>query len=139
MHAPDTKRRMTLPEFAKEAEGVVKIYPATKTAPEMHALRGLDLKIPRGSIFGLLGALKGLRGTTFDPFGRAEVRRVERALIGEYRQQIETALVRLTPITHDTAVALAGLPDEIRGYEQIKLDSVARFREKAKQLTAQLN
>ena len=55
MHAPDTKRRMDLPEFAIEAEGVVKIYPATKTAPEMHALRGLDLRIPRGSIFGLLG------------------------------------------------------------------------------------
>lgn len=46
---------MTLPEFAIEAEDVVKIYPATKTAPEMHALRGLNLKIPRGSIFGLLG------------------------------------------------------------------------------------
>ena len=46
---------MDLPEFAIEAEGVVKIYPATKTAPQMHALRGLDLKIPRGSIFGLLG------------------------------------------------------------------------------------
>jgi ABC-2 type transport system ATP-binding protein len=46
---------MTLPEFAIEAEGVVKIYPATKTSPEMHALRGIDLKIPRGSIFGLLG------------------------------------------------------------------------------------
>ncbi|KRB41630.1 ABC transporter ATP-binding protein [Phenylobacterium sp. Root700] len=46
---------MILPEFAIEAQGVVKIYPATKTAPEMHALRGLDLKIPRGSIFGLLG------------------------------------------------------------------------------------
>ncbi len=46
---------MTLPDYAIEAEGLVKIYPATKTTPEMHALRGLDLKIPRGSIFGLLG------------------------------------------------------------------------------------
>jgi len=46
---------MTLPEFAIEAEGLTKIYPATKTTPEMHALRGLNLKIPRGSIFGLLG------------------------------------------------------------------------------------
>ena len=35
---------MDLPEFAIEAEGVVKIYPATKTAPQMHALRGLDGK-----------------------------------------------------------------------------------------------
>ena len=46
---------MTLPDYAIEAEDVVKIYPANKTAPEMHALRGLNLQIPRGSIFGLLG------------------------------------------------------------------------------------
>jgi len=46
---------MTLPDYAIEAEGLVKIYPATKTTAEMHALKGLDLKIPRGSIFGLLG------------------------------------------------------------------------------------
>ena len=46
---------MMLPDYAIEAEGLMKTYPATKTAPEMHALRGIDLKIPRGSIFGLLG------------------------------------------------------------------------------------
>ena len=46
---------MTLPDYAIEAEDVVKIYPASKGAPAMHALRGLNLKIPRGSIFGLLG------------------------------------------------------------------------------------
>ena len=67
------------------------------------------------------------------------VRRVERALIGEYRQLIETALVRLSPVTHGAAVTLAELPDEIRGYEHIKLEGVARFRDRAKQLIAQLN
>ena len=46
---------MDLPEFAIEARGVVKTYPATKTSPEMKALRGIDLAVPRGSIFGLLG------------------------------------------------------------------------------------
>ncbi|MFC3080123.1 ABC transporter ATP-binding protein [Phenylobacterium terrae] len=46
---------MDLPDFAIEAEGLIKTYPATKTAPEMRALKGVDLKIPRGSIFGLLG------------------------------------------------------------------------------------
>ena len=34
-------------------------------------------------------------------------------------------------------MTLAELPDEIRGYEHIKLESVARFRETAKQLIAQ--
>jgi ABC-2 type transport system ATP-binding protein len=46
---------MTLPDYAIEARGVVKTYAATKATPEMKALRGVDLAIPRGSIFGLLG------------------------------------------------------------------------------------
>ena len=44
-----------LPDFAIEAEGLKKTYAATKTTPEMRALKGVDLKVPRGSIFGLLG------------------------------------------------------------------------------------
>ena len=46
---------MDLPEFAIEARGLTKTYAATKTTPEMRALKGIDLAIPRGSIFGLLG------------------------------------------------------------------------------------
>ncbi|MFZ5670413.1 MAG: ABC transporter ATP-binding protein [Pseudomonadota bacterium] len=46
---------MDLPEYAIEAEGLVKTYAATKTTPEKLALDGIDLKVPRGSIFGLLG------------------------------------------------------------------------------------
>src|ERR1700744_1475106 len=46
---------MHLPDFAIEAEGLVKTYPATRQTPAKHALNGIDLKIPRGSIFGLLG------------------------------------------------------------------------------------
>ena len=45
----------SLPDYAIEAEGLVKTYPATKTTTEMRALKGVDLKVPRGSIFGLLG------------------------------------------------------------------------------------
>jgi ABC-2 type transport system ATP-binding protein len=46
---------MDLPEHAIEARGLVKTYPATRTTPAMEALKGVDLVIPRGSIFGLLG------------------------------------------------------------------------------------
>ena len=46
---------MTLPDFAIEAHDLTKTYPASKTAPAMQALKGIDLVIPRGSIFGLLG------------------------------------------------------------------------------------
>ena len=46
---------MTLPDYAVEARALSKIYPATKTTPLVTALKGIDLTIPRGSIFGLLG------------------------------------------------------------------------------------
>src|ERR1700761_6422196 len=46
---------MDLPDYAIEAKGLLKTYAATKTTPEMQALKGVDLVIPRGSIFGLLG------------------------------------------------------------------------------------
>ncbi len=46
---------MQLPDYAIEAEGLYKTYAGTKTTPPKQALNGIDLKIPRGSIFGLLG------------------------------------------------------------------------------------
>jgi indolepyruvate ferredoxin oxidoreductase len=84
--------------------------------------------------FRALTKMKGLRGTALDPFGRAEVRRVERALIGEYRALIEKALSDLGPESHDRAVKLANLPDLIRGYESIKLKNVERFRAEVQSL-----
>jgi indolepyruvate ferredoxin oxidoreductase len=109
--------------------------------PVLRAL-GLKKKLKLGAWFApalrALRAMKGLRGTAFDVFGYAEVRRVERALIPEYRRMIETVLTGLDPATHDTAVSIAELPDEIRGYEHIKLANVKQFRDRATQLMAKL-
>ncbi|PYN17366.1 MAG: hypothetical protein DMD76_31210, partial [Candidatus Rokuibacteriota bacterium] len=63
-----------------------------------------------------------------------EVRRVERALVGEYKGLIEKALVRLDAVSHARAVKLANLPDLIRGYEELKLANVRRFREEVRAL-----
>ena len=46
---------MQLPDYAIEAKGLTKVFPASKGSPEKTALGGIDLMIPRGSIFGLLG------------------------------------------------------------------------------------
>src|SRR5215472_3254015 len=46
---------MDLPAYAIEAKSLVKTYPAFRGAPAMQALKNIDLKIPRGAIFGLLG------------------------------------------------------------------------------------
>jgi len=44
-----------LPANAIEVRGLEKTYAGTKKAPPKTALRGVDLVIPRGSMFGLLG------------------------------------------------------------------------------------
>ena len=46
---------MDLPEFAIEARGVVKTYPATKTSPEMKALRGVDLAVNANEVHAVMG------------------------------------------------------------------------------------
>jgi indolepyruvate ferredoxin oxidoreductase len=106
--------------------------------PPLLRAMGLKNKLSLGpwfdSAFRLLTKMKGLRGTALDPFGRAEVRRVERALIGEYRTLLDKALVGLGPETYERAVTLANLPDVIRGYEEIKLRGVERFRAEARAL-----
>ncbi|MEW6778009.1 MAG: indolepyruvate ferredoxin oxidoreductase family protein, partial [Bdellovibrionota bacterium] len=99
---------------------------------------GLKHKIAVGSwirpFFRLLFALRRLRGTWLDFFGRTLVRRTECALPGEYRALIEKALEDLCPETYGRAVRLARLPGLIRGYEDVKLRGVGRFRAEARAL-----
>lgn len=42
-------------DLAIEARGVAKTYRASKKSPAKTALKGVDIAVPRGSIFGLLG------------------------------------------------------------------------------------
>ena len=81
----------------------------------------------------LLAKGKRLRGTKFDPFGYAHVRRVERVLLAEYENIVSRLAAELDIANYDRAVTIAALPDMVRGYEDIKLASVdgyhARLRE----------
>jgi indolepyruvate ferredoxin oxidoreductase len=87
-------------------------------------------------VFGVLVRMRRLRGTRLDPFGYTSVRRTERELIAEYTQLIDRLLASLSPGNHALAVELASLPDEVRGYEQVKLDNVTRYRERLVELGA---
>jgi indolepyruvate ferredoxin oxidoreductase len=106
--------------------------------PPILRAMGMKKKIKLGSwfdgAFRLLVKMRSLRGTAFDPFGRAEVRRVERELVDEYRALVDKALVGLSPENHARAVKLANLPDVIRGYEDVKLRNVKKFREDVRAL-----
>ena len=87
-------------------------------------------------LFGILSKFKGLRGTALDIFGRTEERRMERALIAEYEQTVETLLAGLTRDNHALAVEIASLPEGIRGYGHIKARSAEAARKKLAELLA---
>jgi indolepyruvate ferredoxin oxidoreductase len=137
LHLAEVERIADQSSFGANAKLYWHLHP-----PILRAL-GLKKKVKLGAWFApafkALRALRGLRGTALDVFGYAEVRRLERELIAEYRQMVEAVVDKLGPANHDAAVAIAELPDAIRGYEQIKLDSVAQFRDKAARLISQLN
>ena len=110
--------------------------PDTAVTYHLHppALRslGLDRKLKFRRTgepsFRALRAMKRLRHTRLDPFGRAEVRRVEREMIPEYEQAVDTVVAGLSPERIDAAVTIAELPDQVRGYEHIKLDRAVTYR-----------
>lgn len=118
--------------------------PDTKVTYHLHppALRsmGLDRKLKFRRTgepsFRALRAMKRLRGTKLDPFGRAEVRKLERALIPEYERAVDVLLAGLTAERLDEAVAIAELPDQVRGYEHIKLGRATRYRRELEQRLA---
>jgi indolepyruvate ferredoxin oxidoreductase len=86
--------------------------------------------------FRVLARLKGLRGTAFDVFGRTEERRTERRLIADYERTVEELLARLDRDNHATAVAIAGIPDEIRGFGHVKAASLKQAKAKEAELLA---
>jgi indolepyruvate ferredoxin oxidoreductase len=89
-----------------------------------------------GAVFKLLSSLKSLRGTALDVFGYTEERKTERALIREYEETVERLLAGLTPQNHATAIQIASLPEEIRGYGHIKAKSINVARKKRDELLA---
>ncbi|WP_395403473.1 indolepyruvate ferredoxin oxidoreductase family protein [Pseudoduganella sp. UC29_106] len=86
--------------------------------------------------FGVLAKFKGLRGTALDIFGYTEERKMERALIGEYRDTIAALLPKLTAENHATAVAIARIPEDIRGYGHVKERHLKAAKQKEAALLA---
>ena len=85
-------------------------------------------------VFRVLKRLRFLRGTLFDPFARTADRKAERQLLAEYETLIEEIVPALRPENHSIAVALAALPDQIRGYGPIKAAAIETARTRRAEL-----
>lgn len=75
-----------------------------------------------GNAFKVLRKMKFLRGTYFDAFGYSKERKMERALIDLYEQDLG-ALVNSNITNNDAAISLARLPLQIRGFGYVKQQS----------------
>jgi indolepyruvate ferredoxin oxidoreductase len=72
------------------------------------------------SVFKILAALKGLRGTAFDIFGYSVERKLEQRLRKEFENLLDELAENLSPENHATALALAALPQSVRGFGSVK-------------------
>ena len=78
----------------------------------------------------VLAKLKRLRGTKLDPFGWTAERRMERQLIVEYRNLIQTLLDGLNADNVSQATEIAALALHIRGFGQVKDAAITHYRRK---------
>ncbi|MFM7044485.1 MAG: DUF6537 domain-containing protein, partial [Ilumatobacteraceae bacterium] len=99
------------------------------------------LKIRTGArpMFWALRSMRRLRGTPFDLFGHTALRRLERAMVTEYEDAVAALSERLRddPSFADEAIAIAELPDRVRGYEHLKMQRAEAYRaELARRMSA---
>ncbi|ARP82862.1 pyruvate ferredoxin oxidoreductase [Bordetella genomosp. 8] len=139
----EVARLYTNGDFTRQLEGQFEGVPGRDyrlrfhMAPPIFARKDPTTGSPRKMTLGpwtlsamkVLARMKGLRGTWVDPFGHTRERRMERELIRQYREVVESLLATLSPDNLDRAVKIAALPEKIRGYGHIKRASVARYRD----------
>jgi indolepyruvate ferredoxin oxidoreductase len=131
----EVARLLTRPELLEQVQQ--QVPGATKVTYNLHppALRsmGMSSKLKLGAwsrpVLKATAKARVLRGTALDPFGRAEVRRVERELKASHSELVERLTSELSAETYDKAVAAAAAAELVRGYEGIKLANVERYRE----------
>ena len=88
-------------------------------------------------VYRLLARMKGLRGTSFDPFGRFAERKMERALIAQFETDMAEILGNVTAQSMGSAIALAELPLSIRGFGPVKEANEATAAKQREALLAQ--
>ena len=99
-------------------------------------LRGRKIKL--GSwmnwAFKGLAACKGLRNTWLDPFAYSAERKLDQRMLAEFERWLDEALAQLSCQNLPSAVALAKLPGEVRGYGHVRHAAYARMQTRWQEL-----
>jgi indolepyruvate ferredoxin oxidoreductase len=115
-------------------------------APPLLTRRGSDGR-PRKMRLGAwlmptlraLAPMRRIRGRWFDPFGHTEERKLERQLARDYEALINEVLASLTADKHALALAIAKVPENIRGYGHVKLANLASAKGRWRELLDRLH
>jgi len=86
-------------------------------------------------VLRVLARARRMRFGPLDLFGRSRERRIERALVDEYRAIVESLLPGLDASRLPLALRIAQVPGRIRGFGHVKLASVATARAQWRELT----
>jgi indolepyruvate ferredoxin oxidoreductase len=125
---------LTKPEFASKVTDTFEEVESISynLHPPMLRRFGFKKKLKLGAWFKtplkMLASMKGLRGGALDIFNYSKHRRMERTLIDWYRGLITQVMDRLTDDNLPQALEVAALPDQIRGYEHIKEENIAKVK-----------
>ncbi len=130
----EVARLMLLPEasVATDRIGGEKAKVHWLLHPPTLASLGVKRKVRFGAgsrpLFALLARGKALRGSPLDPFGLSAMRRLERDMIPEFEEALAKIAAGVTPARYDEAVRIASLPDQVRGFEELKFRRAEVYR-----------
>ena len=136
----EVARLLTDPQFLSYVKSEIpagekltyKLHPPTLQTMGRKKKIGLG---PRSHVaLRILAKGKWLRGTKFDPFGYAHVRKIERELIAEYAAIVARLAAELDSANYDRAVQVADLAELVRGYEDVKLANVEAYHIRLREL-----
>jgi indolepyruvate ferredoxin oxidoreductase len=137
LHLRSSRDKRVTSMFDGEVKVTYHLHP-----PVLRAL-GMDrkLQIPARVLdptFKMLYAMRRLRGTRMDAAGIGKVRRTERELVPWYRSTVLEALAELKLANQPVVAEIAALPEDIRGYEDVKMANVERAQVRAAELKSRL-
>ncbi|URM93896.1 indolepyruvate ferredoxin oxidoreductase family protein [Actinomadura madurae] len=137
----EVARLLTAPEFlaSVRAEGgsgraAFHLHPPTLRALGMG--RKLQLGPSSRPVLRALASLKFQRGHWYDPFAHTAVRRLERHVLAEYVELVGRLTDGLSSTNYSLATRIAALPDQLRGYEDVKLRSAEAYERELATLSA---
>ncbi|MBT5571068.1 MAG: indolepyruvate ferredoxin oxidoreductase family protein [Alphaproteobacteria bacterium] len=79
--------------------------------------------------FRVLAGFKFLRGTKLDIFGYSAERKQERQLITDYETTMDELISGLNSQNHEIAIAIASIPEHIRGYGHVKEQHLGKAKD----------